>query len=349
MTLLPLLSDADMANAIFVAVITVVIVAILVFANYGERSHDAAAVAYALVGGLALLAGLVLPLLTVAAAATVAAPAGSAAAITGSVNLSHLTPRVFEGAAVQFLGGPLSILVLLRPVRERIAGRLGSFRAASPVHAVSLALYLIVLLYQLGSQVAIDQIKVLAQAGGSPSLLYIVSTNQLPMVIVSVFGMGLFVRRNLVQTLSSLGLRWPGLRWMGVGVGVALLLVLFGFGFDIAMGYLTPEQSKSIQETSNQLLKNVNTVGTVIGLGLAAGIAEEIFFRGALMPRIGNVASSVLFAALHTQYGLSLAALEIFILGLVLGELRRRAGTLPAIVAHGGYDIVVGLFSLVHP
>jgi membrane protease YdiL (CAAX protease family) len=56
--------------------------------------------------------------------------------------------------------------------------------------------------------------------------------------------------------------------------------------------------------------------------------------------------SALLFAALHAQYAISLATLEIFILGLVLGWLRRRAGTTGAIVAHSGYDMILLVLSV---
>ena len=71
-------------------------------------------------------------------------------------------------------------------------------------------------------------------------------------------------------------------------------------------------------------------------------------FRGALLPRFGIVISSVLFAALHTQYALSFATLEVFVLGLGLGWLRVRAGSIvPGMVTHAGYDIAVGFLSLI--
>jgi membrane protease YdiL (CAAX protease family) len=58
--------------------------------------------------------------------------------------------------------------------------------------------------------------------------------------------------------------------------------------------------------------------------------------------------SAVLFAALHTQYAVSFATLEVLVLGIGLGWLRVRAGsTLPAMVTHAGYDIAVGFLSLI--
>ncbi|MDP9325938.1 MAG: CPBP family intramembrane metalloprotease [Candidatus Dormibacteraeota bacterium] len=109
---------------------------------------------------------------------------------------------------------------------------------------------------------------------------------------------------------------------------------------------LTPQQSQDIQQASEQLLRGVNSYPTAIALALAAGIGEELLFRGALMPRLGNLPAALLFAVLHAQYAISLATLEILILGLVLGWLRRRAGTTGAIIAHAGYDMILLVISV---
>jgi len=203
-----------------------------------------------------------------------------------------------------------------------------------------------VLLFYVSIQVSSDQLKQLSQSGPSPSVLFIIGTNQLPFLIVALAGVGLFTRRGLRQTLLRLGLYWPGWRWIAASLGVAVALVIFGTFFDNLMTRLTPEQSKNIQQVSDQLLKNVDSLAPAIAIALAAGIGEEILFRGALQPRLGIVAAALIFAVLHAQYAISLATLEIFILGLFLGMLRRRAGTTAAIVAHSGYDMILLLIAL---
>jgi membrane protease YdiL (CAAX protease family) len=65
-----------------------------------------------------------------------------------------------------------------------------------------------------------------------------------------------------------------------------------------------------------------------------------------MLPRFGVLATTLLFAAVHTQYGITFATLEVFVIGLGLGWLRLRAGTLACIVSHAGYDIIVGLLAL---
>jgi len=238
------------------------------------------------------------------------------------------------------------VLALLPVVRRAVGRLVHDFRPDSTVNAVGLALYLMVLLFYISIQVSSDQLKQLSKPGPSPSVVFIIGTNQLPFLVVALAGVGLFTRRGLRPTLLRLGLCWPGWRWIVGSVGVAVALVIFGSVFDRLIAHLTPEQSKSIQQASDQLLKNVNGLLPAVAIALAAGIGEEILFRGALQPRLGIVAAALIFAVLHAQYAISLATLEIFILGLFLGMLRRRAGTIAAIIAHSSYDMILLMIAL---
>jgi membrane protease YdiL (CAAX protease family) len=166
------------------------------------------------------------------------------------------------------------------------------------------------------------------------------------MLIVAFAGVGVFVARPFPAALQRLGLHVPSLSWLGISLGFILGLLVLGFAFDYASSLLAPQQTKAIQKVSDLLLHNVSTVPAIVALGLGAGIGEEVLFRGALLPRIGNFPSALLFASLHTQYAISLPTVEILILGLILGWLRRRSGTTECILVHAGYDIVVGLLQL---
>jgi membrane protease YdiL (CAAX protease family) len=75
-------------------------------------------------------------------------------------------------------------------------------------------------------------------------------------------------------------------------------------------------------------------------IGLTAGIGEELLFRGVLQPRYGIVLSSLLFTALHSQYGLSFVLAGLFGLSIVLGLVAKHFGTTHAIVAHAIYNMV---------
>lgn len=75
----------------------------------------------------------------------------------------------------------------------------------------------------------------------------------------------------------------------------------------------------------------------VVPVALASSIGEEILFRGALVPAIGVLLSSVLFGALHQLRGrsrLSWAAFA-FVVGLLFAALFRVTGSLVGpILAH---------------
>ena len=72
-------------------------------------------------------------------------------------------------------------------------------------------------------------------------------------------------------------------------------------------------------------------------LALFSSAGEELFFRGALLPQLGLVMSSVAFAALHVRPGLRFLpwTLMSFIVGLGMGQMAIGFGDLGApIVAH---------------
>jgi membrane protease YdiL (CAAX protease family) len=78
-------------------------------------------------------------------------------------------------------------------------------------------------------------------------------------------------------------------------------------------------------------------------LGVASGVAEELFFRGLLAPSIGLVLSSVAFGALHQLRGSAgwLWATWATLMGLLFGVLFLATGSLVgAIVAHAAINVM---------
>jgi membrane protease YdiL (CAAX protease family) len=55
------------------------------------------------------------------------------------------------------------------------------------------------------------------------------------------------------------------------------------------------------------------------------------------------VFTSLLFALLHTQYGLTYVLVGLFAVGMILGILRNRYGTMAAIIAHALFNTLVVL------
>lgn len=91
--------------------------------------------------------------------------------------------------------------------------------------------------------------------------------------------------------------------------------------------------------------------GAVLVLGVAAGISEEIFFRGFMQSRLVEhwsrraavLATSTAFAALHVDVSVVHMVLALA-LGIYLGFVVEISGsTLPAIVCHVGNNVVYTL------
>lgn len=72
------------------------------------------------------------------------------------------------------------------------------------------------------------------------------------------------------------------------------------------------------------------TLGEAYGLAVLSGVAEEVFFRGALQPAWGFLPATVIFAVLHSGRGRAMALWTSSALaaGAVLGALMLCRGTL---------------------
>jgi membrane protease YdiL (CAAX protease family) len=88
--------------------------------------------------------------------------------------------------------------------------------------------------------------------------------------------------------------------------------------------------------------------GGCLALALASGVAEEAFFRGALQPRVGLLAASVLFGLAHLSVTPALRAWTALALasGLGLGLLFEATGSLVAPVTAHALVNALGLWSL---
>lgn len=126
---------------------------------------------------------------------------------------------------------------------------------------------------------------------------------------------------------------WPA---VGAGIGMGILLApLFLVSWHLPWKMF--QDIKAFFEAS--LLPGLKSLkpGEVVLLAMAAGVAEEVFFRGALQPRIGWLWANILFAAMHPVSPTYVAA--VFLLGLPLAWLQSVTGNLWSVmIAHGLYD-----------
>ena len=243
--------------------------------------------------------------------------------------------RTAELLAVPLMiAGALGLVYLVPPVQRAVA-RLMPIRPGSPVVYLTFVLGLLLVAQPAGAQVQ----------PGTPLTLADLLAQDIPLLILSFVGVGIFVRRSPRAAAERLGLfpprqnRW----WLVALLGIFAFLAI-AYGIERIADQLSPTSQQQVTNATNVLFSRFNNPLGVILLGLMPAVVEETLFRGALVPRLGVVVTAVLFAALHTQYAITFATLEVFVLGIGLGVLRVRSGsTLPCMVTHAGYNIAVGL------
>ena len=157
-------------------------------------------------------------------------------------------------------------------------------------------------------------------------------------VILALAAVGFLVRRDVRSTLERLGLTRPQPRdLLLVAIGVPLLFALNAAG---EWGQQQWFHSLWVADQRiNKSLAGALDRRAMIALAITAGIGEEITMRGALQPKLGLVRTSLFFAALHVQYSWYGMAL-IFLLGIVLGLIRKRSNTAVAMTVHALYDLI---------
>ena len=170
-----------------------------------------------------------------------------------------------------------------------------------------------------------------------------VLASQLPFIGLAVVGVGAGIRRNPRETLARLGYRPISLG----NVGVVVLFILAAFALSVTADHLfsvlQPDLYRRVGEVTGTLFdpKGLSLVSAVLFallIGVGAGLGEETLFRGAVQPVFGILATSILFASMHVQYGPSLLLGYIFLLSVGLGLLRRFFNTTTSFLAHAGYN-----------
>ncbi|TAN33357.1 CPBP family intramembrane metalloprotease [bacterium] len=227
-----------------------------------------------------------------------------------------------------------------KPVRERVA-RILPIDPDSPVHALALVLAVILFGTQLTSIAFTD---VLASDRSIPPLtLADLISQETPFLILAAAGVGIYIRRNSLQAATRLGLVAP--RWWQLALALAAAGAFFAFaqGMSGLSHAWTPAVARQVDVTTQHLFGGLGTPVGIAALAIAPGLCEEILFRGALQPRLGLLATAVLFTSIHTQYGLSLDTLSVFVIALGLGAIRKSTNTTTSCVCHITYNLVVGL------
>ncbi len=135
---------------------------------------------------------------------------------------------------------------------------------------------------------------------------------------------------------AALGVAAGGLYWLVTLLGSRL----------VAHG----KASQNIAESYSRLdLSGWNP----LWMAIAAGLGEELLFRGALQPLLGVWVTSILFVLAHVRAyrfdalnkRVLLQSISIFAISVALGYIAIHAGLVTAMIVHAAMDIV-GLYAV---
>ena len=124
----------------------------------------------------------------------------------------------------------------------------------------------------------------------------------------------------------------------GVGIGIGLFLASVIFTA-VWQSLADPETFAQQIRAAEGFTRQLQTLPVILLVTGGAAVGEEIFMRGALQPIFGIGLTSAFFALLHTQYLLTPTFGFIFLVGVVLGLIRRNVGTTAALLAHFVYNV----------
>jgi membrane protease YdiL (CAAX protease family) len=227
--------------------------------------------------------------------------------------------------------------LISRRVRQRVS-RIVPIDADNPVHALALVVT-VILLGVLPTTTAF-----MNTAADQPALTVAdLIANELPLLVIGVTGVGLFIRRNISEAAIRLGLVRPA--WWQPVFAIAAAGLFYGFAEAMAVlsQIVTPEVTRQVDTTTQHLFGGLSGPVAIAAIALAPGICEEVLFRGALQPRIGLIATTLLFTAFHSQYGVSLIALSVLILGLGLGLIRKFTNTTTSSICHITFNFLMAI------
>ena len=235
------------------------------------------------------------------------------------------------------------MLVSITPFRQLLS-RILPLDPSSSVHALALV-FAGYLVGQGPLTLSQDGLLGLVESAQPASVALVVGSGAL-FVILAALGVGFLTRRRGRSLMNRLGLTRPSLIQVISAGAIIVGLVILQAVAGAIWAVLNPGQAELLEDVSNLLLSDFDTVWEWMLLALASGISEELLFRGAIQPVFGLGFTSLLFALLHVQYGFTPFMLVILLLALILGLVRRYFSTTISIIVHVGYNFVLGMIAL---
>ena len=344
-----------MEESIFLLVIFAPLLLVLLLANLADKKREEPQPIYAILaylalgsfwmmllfgGALSMLAGMafqVLPGLS----------AGDPAAA------EFMSPEKLVQIGLALWLPALIGLLLLLPFVRRLFARFTHIDPARTVHAVALSLtMLIVVNLWVTLAIGLDNIAETLAAGPELATNDVVSMTWLQdvlMALMAIIGVGWLVRRAWRASLKRLGVMLPSWRQIALSLGLAGILIAALLLMEYLLSFTNWGFDQDVEKVSEQLIGPLMmTLPGILTLGLAAALGEELVFRGALQPRFGLLFTAILFALLHSNYGITLSTGVVLVLGLILGWQRMRYNTTSAMITHATYNITLGLMAFLN-
>lgn len=160
---------------------------------------------------------------------------------------------------------------------------------------------------------------------------------------VSAIAYLLLVEKSKRSVAERLGLARNSFSVRNLLLGALIFMILFVM--ELALGLISSVTGIQIN-TNVGLLFAGAPLWFYVFAAVISPINEELLFRGLLVPRVGVVLSSFVFAVLHSTYSSTyqIEVVAALIFGLIAGYVYKRTGSLyPSIAAH----MLVNAFTLV--
>jgi membrane protease YdiL (CAAX protease family) len=194
-------------------------------------------------------------------------------------------------------------------------------------------------LFLLASIVALSSVALFVESDEQePATYLLLVVTAVTEVVLAFVIVGAPFYRTVKQAVKRLGLTVPTLRETGIALGLVIVAFMISIASSVLVRLLQPDLYDKINDNLGELTSGIDTWWGAIILGLCAGIGEEVLFRGAIQPKYGVVATAVVFAVLHQQYGASFVTAGVFAVGILFGLERKHLSTTASIITHATYN-----------
>ncbi len=269
--------------------------------------------------------------------------------VSGAILL--LPVRIAFSLFFPVLDGIVSLRFITGPIRHKLsvwASIMNQkiFQPHSVPHMVGLFIYLTTFAYLMQ---AINPANMQFPAIPLPVPItpgQLFSYHGIGLVLTSLCGVGILVKRNWREALARIG--WVKPTWKHVAIGVGL--VVFSFCYDLVWAYYThgsadADMASKISNYNSTTFGASDNFSASVILALAtaifAGVGEETLMRGVLQPALGIFPAAVLHGLMHAQFTYApVLIIQIALWSCVMGIVRRFTNTTTTIIGHAGFNLV---------